>query len=81
MNARSTSVKYIFHSFIFHFSFYCKWTIEVLEERLLGVFITEDSLVKGNAPVDAEGGVAELDTTVSLRMIELVALILEDSLI
>ena len=45
---------------------------------MAGVFITEDGLGGGDAPVDAEGVVEDADAAVGLRVVELVALVLED---
>ena len=45
---------------------------------MAGVFVTEDGLGGGDAPVDAEGVVEDADAAVGLRVVELVALVLED---
>ena len=51
---------------------------EVFEEGVAGVLAAEDSLGGGDAPVDAKGVVEDADAAVGLRVVELVALVLED---
>ena len=51
---------------------------EVLEEGVAGVFVAEDGLGGGDAPVDAEGVVEDADASVGLGVVELVTLVLED---
>ena len=60
-----------------------KWNIdveravEVCEERVFCVLLAEDSLVRRDAPVYSEGGVEDADASVGLRVVEVVALVLE----
>ena len=51
---------------------------EVFEEGVAGVLVAEDGLGGGDAPVDAKGVVEDADASVGLRMVELIALVLED---
>ena len=51
---------------------------EVLEEGVAGVFVAENGLGGGDAPVDAEGVVEDADASVGLGVVELVTLVLED---
>ncbi len=51
---------------------------EVFEEGVAGVFVAEDGLSGGDAPVDAKGVVEDADAAVGLRVVELVTLVLED---
>ena len=44
---------------------------------MFGVFLRKDGLVGGDSPVDAEAGVKDADAAIGLRMVELVALVLE----
>ncbi len=50
---------------------------EVFEEGMLCVLLGEDGTVSGDVPIDAEGGIEDADATFCLRMIELVAFVLE----
>lgn len=45
---------------------------------MAGVFVAEDGLGGGDAPVDAEGVVEDADASVCLGVVELVTLVLED---
>lgn len=54
-----------------------KWTIEVLEEGMVGVLLGEDGMIGGDVPIDAEGVIEDADTSISLGMIELITLVLE----
>lgn len=44
---------------------------------MLGVLLGEDGTVSGDVPIDAEGGVEDVDASICLGMIELVTLVLE----
>ena len=44
---------------------------------MAGVFVAEDGLGGGDAPVDAEGVVEDADASVGLGVVELVTLVLE----
>ena len=46
---------------------------EVFEEGMAGVFVAEDGLGGGDAPVDAKGVVEDADAAVCLGVVELVA--------
>lgn len=46
---------------------------------MAGVLLAEDGLLQRDAPVNAERLIKDTDAGISLRMIELVALVLEDS--
>lgn len=56
-----------------------KWRIKILQQRMLGVFFAQDSLFRRDTPVDAQRIIQDADTAVRFRMIEVVALVLEDS--
>ena len=43
------------------------------------VLLTQESILCWNLPIDAEGVILDTDATISLRGIEVIALILEDS--
>lgn len=43
------------------------------------VLLTQESILCWNLPIDAEGVILDTDATISLRMIELIAFVLEDS--
>ena len=55
-----------------------KWRIKILQQRMLGVFLAQDSVFRRNTPVDAQRIIQDADTTVRFRMIEVVTLVLED---
>ena len=46
---------------------------------MLGILLAQDGLISRNAPVDTKRIVQDTDATISLRMIELIAFILEHS--
>ena len=46
---------------------------------MAGVFVAENGLGGGDAPIDAEGIIKDADASVCLRVVELVALVLEYS--
>ena len=56
---------------------YVERAVEVCEERMFCVLLAEDGLVRRYAPVYSEGGVEDADASVCLRMVEIVALVLE----
>ena len=45
---------------------------------MLQVFITEYGFLHRYAPVDTKGSILDVDATIGFRVIELVALVLED---
>ena len=45
---------------------------------MLGVFFAQDGLLRRDSPVDAEALVCYGDAVVGLRMVELIAFVLED---
>ena len=55
-----------------------KWRIKILQQRMLGVFLAQDSVFRRNTPVDAQRIIQDADTTVRFRMIEVVTLVLEN---
>ena len=55
-----------------------KWRIKILQQRMLGVFLAQDSVFRRNTPVDAQRIIQDADTAVRFRMIEVVTLVLED---
>ena len=55
-----------------------KRAFELFEQRVAGVFVAQEGLVGGDAPVDAEAAVQDTDATVGLWGVEVVALVLEN---
>ena len=55
-----------------------KRRIKILQQRMLGVFLAQDSLLRRNSPVNTQRIIQNADTTVRFRMIEVVTLVLED---
>lgn len=55
-----------------------KRRLEVAEERVLGILVGEIGMSGRNAPVNAERVIQNRDTSVRLRMVEIVALVLEN---
>ena len=44
---------------------------------MLGVLLGEDGVICWDEPIDAEGGIEDIDACICLGMIELVTLVLE----
>lgn len=55
-----------------------KRRIKILQQRMLGILLAQDSLFRRNAPVNTQRIIQNADTTVRFRMIEVVTLVLED---
>lgn len=55
-----------------------KWTIKVLQQVMLGIFLREDGMLGWYLPIDAESIIEDADTTISLWVIEVITLVLED---
>lgn len=55
-----------------------EWTVKVLQKRMLGVFLRKYCLVGKYLPVDAKIRVEDVDASVGLWGIEVVALVLAD---
>ena len=51
---------------------------KVLQVKMLCVFFAQDGFLGGDSPVDAEAEVCYGDAAVGFRMVELIALVLED---
>ena len=54
-----------------------KWRVEILKQRMTGVFLRKNGLFRVDTPVDAERTVGNGDATVGLGMIVVVAFVLE----
>ena len=56
-----------------------KWALEIAEEGMTTVFLAANGGVERYTPIDTKSGIVKTDAPFRFRMIELVALILEDS--
>ena len=58
-----------------------KRILQILQQRMFGIFIADDTQVFRNLPIDGKVRIVEQDTAICLGMIKVIAFIGEDSLI
>lgn len=59
--------------------FEVEWAIVVLQKRMLCIFLTKYSFFRRYMPVDTKTVIEDADASVCLRMVEFIALVLENS--
>lgn len=55
-----------------------KRCFKILQQRMLRILFTQDSLIRWNPPVNTQAFIQDTDATVRFRMIEVVTFVLED---
>ena len=58
-----------------------KWRIEVGKQRMLFVFLAKQCFAKRNFPINTQGLVGYANAAVGLRVIEIVAFVLENGFV